>query len=182
MPEDVRTLVLRTRDGDPQACERLVRLHLDAAYATALAVLRDPANAEDVAHDAFVTALERLEECRQPESFAAWLLQIVRNQARNHLRRAGVRRTELLEESTAYASDDPSHDAERAELRAELSAGLEQLSETQREVVLLHDMEGWRHREIGEALGMPEGTVRYHLSTARRALRALLGSRLREET
>jgi len=181
MPDDVRSLVLRTRAGDAEACEQLIRLHLDSAYATALAVLRDPGNAEDVAHDAFITALERLEECRQPERFAAWLLQIVRNQARNYLRRAGVRKTELLEEGTAYSGDDPALDAERASLRAQLSAGLEQLSETQREVVLLHDMEGWRHREIGEALGMPEGTVRYHLSTARRALRALLGSRLREE-
>jgi RNA polymerase sigma-70 factor (ECF subfamily) len=66
-------------------------------------------------------------------------------------------------------------------LRERLVVGLSAISETQREVVLLHDLEGWKHREIAEALGFPEGTVRYHLHQARRALRSLLGASLREK-
>jgi RNA polymerase sigma-70 factor (ECF subfamily) len=49
---------------------------------------------------------------------------------------------------------------------------MDALTDTQREVLLLHDLEGWKHREIAERLDMPEGTVRSHLSYARRAMRA----------
>jgi RNA polymerase sigma-70 factor (ECF subfamily) len=48
-------------------------------------------------------------------------------------------------------------------------------------VLLMHDLEGWKHREIGDVLGMPEGTVRYHLFNARRAVRARLQALVREE-
>jgi RNA polymerase sigma-70 factor (ECF subfamily) len=48
-------------------------------------------------------------------------------------------------------------------------------------VLLLHDLEGWKHREIGESLGMPEGTVRYHLFNARRAVRGRLRALVGEE-
>lgn len=57
-----------------------------------------------------------------------------------------------------------------------MEEALAQLPEVQRQVVLLHDLEGWKHREIGELLGMPAGTVRYTLHQARRAMRELLGA------
>jgi RNA polymerase sigma-70 factor (ECF subfamily) len=56
-----------------------------------------------------------------------------------------------------------------------LNAALQALSAQQREVVLLHDLEGWTHREIAERLELPAGTVRSHLHYARRRLRDLLG-------
>lgn len=182
MSDDVAHLLGRARSGDPAAVERLVRLHLGAAYAVALAVLRDPTEAEDVVQDAFVGALERLDEVRAPEKFAAWLLQIVRNRSRNALRSRAVRETLPLSEADTRADrESPLRDAERAELRERLTAGLAELTDVQREVVLLHDMEGWKHREIAGALRIPEGTVRYHLSLARRALRARLKALLGEE-
>jgi RNA polymerase sigma-70 factor (ECF subfamily) len=60
-------------------------------------------------------------------------------------------------------------------LRERLIEAMEPLPARQREVLLLHDLEGWRHREIGDALGMKEGTVRYTLFQARRAVRERLG-------
>jgi RNA polymerase sigma-70 factor, ECF subfamily len=175
MNDDVAGLVERTRAGDEAAAERLVRLHLGAAYAVAFSVTRNPEDAEDVAQDAFVQALERLHECRDPARFAGWLIRIVRNRALNHRRYLGRRAAAPLEDAHAASSrDDPARDAERAELRERLTRAVSGLTETQREVLLLHDMEGWKHREIAAALGMPDGTVRYHLFQARRAMRGRL--------
>ncbi|HEV2150282.1 MAG TPA: sigma-70 family RNA polymerase sigma factor [Longimicrobiaceae bacterium] len=182
MSEEVAHLLGRAQCGDPAAVERLVRLHLGAAYAVALAVTGDPTEAEDVVQDAMVAALARLGDVRRPEGFAPWLMQIVRNRSKNVLRSRTVRAALPLE--AAAASPDgssPARDAERADLRDRLREGLATLTETQREVVLMHDMEGWKHREIGAALGLPEGTVRHHLFNARRSLRAFLGALFRED-
>lgn len=184
MTDTIPRLVERARSGDSAAFEELVRRHLRPAYVVALVELGDPVDAEDVCQDAFVTAIERLEECRQPERFEAWLLQIVRNRARDLRRRRIVRLASPLDEARAKAdSADPARDAERAQLRDRLLAALAELPQVQRQVVLLHDLEEWRHREIAAELGLPEGTVRSHLFHARRTLRALLGQRLfMEET
>jgi len=175
-------LVERARAGEASAFEELVRRHLRAAYAVALAVLREPADAEDVCQDAFLTALERLEECRRPDRFAAWLLQIVRNRALNLRRAQTVRWALPLEDVVGVAGrHDTGHQAERSELRARLLAAMEDLSEPQREALLLHDLEGWRHREVAAHLGVPESTARAYLFQARRRLRARLGAELMEE-
>lgn len=171
MTEDA-VLVERAIRGDAAAFEALVHRYARSAHAVALAVVKEPADAEDVCQDAFIRALERLEECRNPARFGAWLLRIVRNRAHSVRRYLGVRTAAPLD-TVALSSGEPGpgHDAERTELREDLLEALADLTEVQREVVLLHDLEGWKHREIGELLGLPEGTVRAHLFHARRALR-----------
>jgi RNA polymerase sigma-70 factor, ECF subfamily len=169
-------LVERAREGDESAFAMLVRRHFRAAFATAMAVLGEPADAEDVTQDAFVTVLERLDEC-DPERFTAWLLRIVRNHAISAQRRSRVRSATPLDLATHVRSDsDPAADARRSRLRDRLVAALAGLSEKQRQVLLLHDLEGYKHREIGALLDMPEGTVRYTLFQARRAARERLGA------
>jgi RNA polymerase sigma-70 factor, ECF subfamily len=172
-PDDV--LVERARDGNTEAFDVLVRRYLRPAYAVALSVVLEPADAEDVAQDAFIAALERLDSC-QPDRFAAWLMRIVRNRAISWQRRRRVRRSEPLEWAVGVKSPgDPGSDLDRTNLRERLTEAMSTLPEKQREVLLLHDLEGWRHREIGEVLGMKEGTVRYTLFQARRAVRDRLG-------
>jgi len=167
-------LVRRAQRGDANAFSVLVRRYQRAAYLLALGVTRHPENAEDVAQEAFLVALDRLEECREPARFAGWFSTIVKNRARNLVRRESLRQSESLESIAASAGDDPFRSTVRAELRDQLTSALGQLSPLQRQVVLLHDLEGWKHREIGERLGMPAGTVRSHLHFARRRLRLLL--------
>jgi RNA polymerase sigma-70 factor (ECF subfamily) len=173
-------LVERARGGDARAFEQLVRRHLRTAHLVALSVVNEPADADDICQDAFIVALERLEDCRQPDRFLAWLLRIVRNRAHSLHRRERVRRALPLEGAAAEVDQraDPAADAIRAELRDRLLSEMQGLSEVQREVLLLHDLEGWRHREIAELLGLREGTVRAHLSYARRNMRERLGSAL----
>ena len=173
-------LVARARAGDARAFEELVRRHLRSANAVALGVLGNPADAEDVCQDAFLTALEKLDECRDPKRFAAWLMRIVRNRALNVLESRTLRQGEPLEEGTvaveAGAGDDPGRRAEQSEMRDRLFAALGRLPPGQREVVLLHDLEGWKHREIAGLLGTSEGATRVRLLEARRRLRAELGT------
>jgi RNA polymerase sigma-70 factor (ECF subfamily) len=158
-----------------------VRRYLRAANATAFAVLGIAADAEDATQDAFVSALEQLDTC-QPDRFGAWLLRIVRNRAISVQRQRAVRTAIPLEWADgARSRQDPAKDTERALIRERLTAALLTLPERQREVLLLHDLEGWKHREIGDALGLKEGTVRYTLFQARRAMRARLAGGNREE-
>lgn len=176
MEETDAHLVERARTGEGEAFAELTRRHFRSAYATALAILMEPHDAEDVAQDALIRALERLEQCRDPDRFGAWLRQIARNRALNVRRARTVRRVFSLRGALQVPStESPARDAAVGELRERLIQALEGVTEVQREVVLLHDLEGWRHREIAEMLNLPEGTVRSHLSHARRKLRELLG-------
>jgi RNA polymerase sigma factor (sigma-70 family) len=86
-----------------------------------------------------------------------------------------------LKPEIAEARDSPYLDAARAELADTLQAALSKLTPTQREVVLLHDMDGWTHKDIAESLDMTEVRSRQHLFVARKALRELLGPTLLSE-
>jgi RNA polymerase sigma-70 factor (ECF subfamily) len=166
-------LVRRALDGDASAFDALARAFLRPAYAVALAVLRRPADAEDVAQEALVAALGRLDACRQPERFGPWLLQGVRHRALNWLERR--RLADVAPDGAEVADVGHAGDGERGALRRQLLAALEAVTAVQREVVLLHDLEGWTHAEIAAALGISEVGSRQHLFNARRALRARLG-------
>ncbi len=174
MPDVDRTadLVIRAKRGERAAFTALVRANFRAAYAVALAVVGRPADAEDVAQDAFLTAFERLDTCREPSKFPAWLLQIVRNQARNWLAKRRLRDVPSKDTQPEVGAECPWPDTA---LRRQLLSQLEKLTAPQREVVLLHDMDGWTHPEIAAALGISEVMSRQHLFVARRSLRAELG-------
>jgi RNA polymerase sigma-70 factor (ECF subfamily) len=132
-------------------------------------------DAEDVTQDALLRALERLEECREPEKFGAWLGQIARRQALNALQSARLRAMETAPETAADDAADTAREAELGELRHRLSVALERLTPVQRNVVLLHDHDGRTHREIGAIVGCSEGMSQQHLFAARKILRRHLG-------
>ena len=169
-------LVQRAKRGDDRAFGLLVQKYGRAAYAVAYSVTGRHEEAEDAAQESFLVALQRLEECRSPERFAGWLMTIVRNRSRNLVRRESLRETDPVPLSASTRVPTPDRDAERSELQAVLRDALDKLPEVQREIVLLHDLEGWKHREIADRLGIPSGTVRSHLHFARRALRDTLGA------
>jgi RNA polymerase sigma-70 factor (ECF subfamily) len=176
MEESDADLVVRVRRGDGQAADLLLERYMRACHAVALAVTGSEADADDVCQDAFVSAIERIDDCREPGRFGGWLLQIVRNRARNLLRHHDARRTDRLEEHAIGEGRAPDEETELEELRQRLRTALAELPETHREIVLLHDLEGWKHAEIAERLELPPGTVRSHLHHARRRLREILGN------
>ena len=174
-------LISRALAGDATALDQLVRRHYRAAFSIALAQTGSRADAEDACHDAFLRAAERLADCRDRERFAFWLGAIVRNRARNMVTRGILRHAAPLEPQAFAARDNPAKDAELAELRDRLVAALGVLTATQREVVLLHDLDGWTHADIAATIGTSEVMSRQHLFNARRRLREVLGPNTSKE-
>jgi len=175
--DTLEELVARARRGERRAFEAIIRQHLRPAYAVALAVLQRPTDAEDVAQEALIVALERIDSLRDARQFRSWLLQIVRNQALNWRGRRQLR------DVPRETPPEPVHDASLPDalaFRFRLLEAMAVLGSTEREVVLLHDLEGWTHVEIAEALDISVVMSRQHLFQARRKLRARLEAR-REE-
>ena len=140
----------------------------------ALSVTGRHEDAQDAAQESFLVALTRLEECRSPEKFGGWLMTIVRNRSKNLVRRESLREMDEVPPGARSRVPTPDRATETSELRALLKEALMGLPEVQRQIVLLHDLEGWKHREIAERLELPCGTVRSHLHFARKALRDAL--------
>ncbi|HJR62827.1 MAG TPA: sigma-70 family RNA polymerase sigma factor [Gemmatimonadaceae bacterium] len=166
-----RELIRSAQRGSHDAFAELVRLHQRRAYAVARAITVTHEDAEDAVQDAFLHAYRALDRFRPEQPFGAWLHRIVANAALDLGRRRRVRDADSLPDSVALPFRDP---AESDELRRRLIAGLGDLTARQRSVIVLHDVEGFTHAEIGEMLGMPEGTARSDLHHARAALRRAL--------
>jgi len=166
-----RTLVLAAQRGSSDAFAALVRLHERRAYAVARGITATHEDAEDAVQEGFLHAYRALARFRPEQAFGAWLYRIVANAALDIGRRRKVRDTDALPDTVALPFRDP---AESDELRRRLGEGLAELTERQRAVLVLHDVEGFTHGEIGQMLGMPEGTARSDLHHARAALRRSL--------
>jgi RNA polymerase sigma factor (sigma-70 family) len=158
--------------GDEHAFRELYRRHTPRLYAFVLRVIGgDDADAEDVVQETWLRAVAGLSAFRWESQFGTWLTGIGFNRARDHLRRRGVRLEVPVHDGLAAGV------ARRAspELRIDLERAIEALPPGYRAVLLLHDVEGFTHQEIGEQLGIAPGTSKSQLSGARRTLRALLG-------
>lgn len=170
-PDDEKALVLSAQRGELEAFSELVRRHQRRAYAVARAIVITHEDAEDAVQDAFLHAYRALHRFLPDQAFGAWLHRIVSNASLDITRRRKVRDADDLPETIASPFRDP---AESDELRLRLRDALAQLPARQRSVIVLHDVEGFKHSEIGQLLGIPEGTARSDLHYARSALRRLL--------
>src|SRR5499433_646414 len=179
MDAEDTVLVARARRGDAAALEILVRRYLRPAYIVALSVVRSAADAEDVAQEALMGALHRLDQCREPDRFARWLFTAVRHRAFNYLEQRKLRGALL---SSHFPEEARQADPATIRLRKRLLVCLEKLSEIQRQVVLLHDLEEWTHAEIAASLEISEVMSRQHLFVARRLLRQHLANDFLQET
>ena len=166
-----RDYVIAAQQGSESAFAALVRLHHRRAYAVARAIVLSHEDAEDAVQEGFLHAYRALDRFRSDQPFGAWLNRIVANAALDLVRRRKVRDADELPDNVALPFRDP---GEADELRNRLSQALTRLTERQRAVIVLHDVEGFTHGEIGGMLGIPEGTARSDLHHARAALRRLL--------
>ena len=177
-PASERDLALAAQRGSGEAFAELVRRHQRRAYSVARAISATHEDAEDAVQEGFLHAYQALERFRPDQPFAAWACRIVANAALDIARRRKVRTAEALTDHLAHPFRDPAVDDE---LRRRLTEALGTLTPAQRGVMVLHDVEGYTHAEIGELMEMPEGTARAHLHHARAALRIVL-SDLRGDT
>ncbi|MFN2636443.1 MAG: RNA polymerase sigma factor [Gemmatimonadaceae bacterium] len=171
--EEERELVSLARKGDERGFAGLVRLHQRRAYIVARSIVMTHEDAEDAVQEGFLRAHQAIDRFDPTQTFGAWLNRIVANAALDLARRKKVRNAEELSDAIPATFRDP---AESGELKERLQAALAQLSERARAVIVLHDVEGFTHAEIGEMLGIPGGTARSDLHHARQRLRGLLGN------
>ncbi len=177
-----QALVADAVAGGRDAFEALVRRHQTRIVNYAMAIVKDPADAEDVAQETFIRAYRSLARFRGDSSFKTWLYTIATNAARTGLERRGRRgRVEdgSLDDEAGplVAADVPAGDAdaETALVRREaIDRALAALPADLRVAVVLRDVEGLDYKEIAAATGAPIGTVESRIFRARRRLRPLL--------
>lgn len=173
----IRSLLERSRGGDQSAFRELVVLHQDRAYGLALRITRSPADAEEVAQDAFLRAWLALGRFRGESSFGTWLYRIVARRAfdrlaqlrTRHGREVGVEDVADLPVPAAGAAGGGAESGARAR---RLERMVRALPAAQRATVTLYYYEDRSVEQVAGILGMPENTVKTHLSRARAALRA----------
>lgn len=159
--------------GDRAAFDALYRRHVPRVYGVCLRMVADVARAERLTQDAFVLAWRRIASFREESAFPSWLHRIAVNTVLQDART--TRRRESRVEPTAEparlnaagAGDEP-------ELRIELERAVALLPPRAREVLVLHDIEGYTHAEIARVTGTAVGTTKAQLHRARQLLREIL--------
>lgn len=132
---------------------------------------------EDLTHDTFVRAHQRRRQYSGRGSVKSWVFQIAANVVRDHMRRRKLR---LIHSVGGQAHDRRPHEGADHADRLTLQRALDELSEPQRLVVFLHDIDGFNHREIALLLEIAEGTSKARLSRARALLRHALTEQTNE--
>ncbi|MCC7055352.1 MAG: RNA polymerase sigma factor [Gemmatimonadaceae bacterium] len=174
--DDEPRLVEQVQQGDTEAYGLLVRRHLPRGLRIAWRVLRHHEDAEDAVQEAFLRALERIDQCERGRQFGPWFFRIVATTAINRQRSAKRRETDELSETEQGDSVTPSDFATASVLQDEVAAALATLPPTQRQLIELVTYEEFTPTEAAAMLGIPAGTARWHLHEARKALRTQLQS------
>ncbi|MFW6078701.1 MAG: RNA polymerase sigma factor, partial [Gemmatimonadota bacterium] len=171
-------LIRRAREGDRQAIRTLYERHAARVYAVVRRFAADDALAEDWAQEAWIRAIRALPRFRGDARFSTWLHRIAVNTALQGQRRRRSRqgREEPIPASLPAAASSSTDDP-KVLLRLRLERALERLPEGMRKVLVLHDVEGYTHEEIGEMLGVATGTSKSQLFKARARMRELLRER-----
>jgi RNA polymerase sigma-70 factor (ECF subfamily) len=189
-PDDDWALVRRAQREDTQAFDELIRRYQERIYATVYHMTSNHEDANDLAQEAFIKAYRALKSFKGDSSFYTWLYRIAVNKTINFLKQRRNRVQMSLNDMDSSAERDPdmvalvSHNNPRrdlslAELQEKLNAAMQKLSEDHRMVVVLHDIEGLTHEEIGAIMDCNVGTVRSRLFYARQELQAYLADYLR---
>jgi RNA polymerase sigma-70 factor (ECF subfamily) len=193
---DDDTLVARACTGDMVAFGRLVAKYQDRVLNTCWRICGNREDAQDLAQEAFLHALRAIGSYRRRSAFYTWLFRIAVNASIAHRRKRARapklslhgndgRRSEDHQAArlVGRVSRDPQDPIDRLsarELERELLAGLEQLDDERRAVVILRDIEGFDYRQIAEMLEIEVGTVKSRLHRARMELRDRLRHKMEE--
>ena len=180
-----RELIRQVQNGDNDKFYELIRPYERRIFAAAVSILRNEADAEEVAQEAFIKAFRHIRQFREEARFSTWLTQIVVNEALMRRRRDHSQVLEPIEgqqdEDGEYRPRDfadwreiPSESLERKEIRSALRQALASLAQKYREVFVLRDVEKMSIQETAKALGISQAAVKTRLLRARLMLRDLL--------
>lgn len=170
-----RELIARAQQGDRAAFAALVRAHQNEVYTLARRLVGDPHLASDVAQEALIRAWKALPRFRGDAQLSTWLHRITVNTAWTQKKKASRHAAASIDEFTELpapmGADHPEVAGELLELRGRLRAALDRLPVGLRQVVVLKDVYGWSHAEIGDAMdiSVTASKVRLHRARARMA-------------
>jgi RNA polymerase sigma-70 factor (ECF subfamily) len=186
--EDDVSIARRVAGGDQVAFERLMRRYNRRLYRLARAILKDPAEADDVLQDVYLSAYQSLRQFRGDAALSTWLSRLVLNECSGRLRRNNRRRniipmvssTNSPEVDTVAAKDSdlPDQEIGRAQLRDLLEHKLDELPEPFRLVFVMRSVEELSVQETAQTLDIPEDTVRSRHFRARSLLREALAQEI----
>jgi len=154
--------------GDAQAFERLYRQHVNRIHSLVRRMAGDQGDVDELTQDVFVRAWQRLSTFRGEAAFGTWLHRLAVNLVLNWQKSAS-RGRKLFDDDTALELA-PSR-RQTPEYRMDLEEALRKLPPGARQVLVLHDVEGFRHEEIASMLGVQTGTSKAQLHRARKLLR-----------
>lgn len=168
---DEGQLVAWAKQGDRVAMERLYEAHARRVYGVVRRLAGDDHLAQDLSQEAWLRAFRKLHLFRGEAGFGTWVHRLATNVALNRLRRSG--RRDAVEASAEMPTRTGPPD-EAVVNRHVLAAALDRLPPGYRQVLILHDVEGWTHGEIADALEVAVGTSKSQLHKARARMRELL--------
>src|SRR5229473_3756767 len=186
LPAKEAELIKSVCGGECEAFYELVRPYERMVYATAISVVKNPADAEEVAQEAVLKAFANLANFRAESKFSTWLLQITYNEEKMRLRKARSHLYESIDdprpsEDADYWPKDfadwrpiPSKLFERDEVRRAIQTATNSLSRTYREVFILRDVQNLSTKETATILGISEAAVKIRLLRARWQVRDTL--------
>ncbi len=171
------------RPADQAAADaqnRLISENMRRVFLVIYRMVGNVADAQDLTQEAFIKALQRQDQLKDPDRAAQWLSRIASNTAIDFLRRNGrVNFCEIDEVAEPLTSQalSPEQEVLRSERREMLDAGLRRLTERERTALLLRDVEGLEAEEVAARLGCSKATVRSHIANARVKFRQYLERR-----
>lgn len=180
------SLVQLAQRGDPRAFDALVRRYQHRVVKLVMRYVRDPAEAEDIAQEAFIKAYRALPRFRGDSAFYTWLYRIAINTAKNAL--ASRKRSPIEYDLDRADGDEPNHEvaarmkdtatpealALTEEIRSIVTGAIDALPEDLRKAIQLRELEGMSYEEIANEMECPVGTVRSRIFRAREAIDARL--------
>jgi RNA polymerase sigma-70 factor, ECF subfamily len=172
-----RALVERCKAGDLGAFEDLYRQHAGRLFSLATRMLGNPADAEDLLQEIFLSAHRKLDSFRGESALGTWLYRLATNQCLDYLRSRAARSeqvTDPLDDEPGWYEPGRRGLAEQTVSKMDLERALAQLPAGCRAAFVLHDVEGLEHREVADVLGIAEGTSKSQVHKARLKLRVLL--------
>jgi RNA polymerase sigma-70 factor, ECF subfamily len=183
--EHEAALIARIRGGERELFYELIRPYEKRVFVISFTILRNEAEAQDAAQDAFLKAFRNLGQFRSESRFSTWLIRVAMNEARQRQRKNHREIMRPLEdqesEDGTYTPRDfadwreiPSEALERKEIREKLVSALASLAQKYREVFVLRDVEHMSIDETAQVLGLSAGAVKTRLLRARLMLRDLL--------
>ncbi len=168
-----RDLLARAASGEVKAFELLYRQHVGKVYAVCLRMIADQRKAEELTQEVFVQAWEKLQSFRGDSLFSTWLHRIAINLTLTAIR-SDKRYNARVESTDDIEYFDSVDEQISPEMAIDIEDAIAQLPPGARAIFVLHDIEGYRHEEIAEQLGVVIGTSKAQLHRARTMLRKMI--------